>query len=44
MYVSKAKIFILLTSANYGSIYLTDFPNMYTRHTGEQIIFSFNWP
>ena len=28
MYVSKAQIFILLTSANYGPIYLIDFTNM----------------
>ena len=28
MYVSKANIFILLTSANYGPIYLIDFTNM----------------
>ena len=28
MYVSKAKIFILLTSANYGPIYLIDFTDM----------------
>ena len=27
MYVSIAKIFILLTSANYGPIYLIDFTN-----------------
>ena len=28
MYVSKDKIFILITSANYGPIYLIDFTNM----------------
>ena len=28
MYVSKDKIFILLTSANHGTIYLIDFTNM----------------
>ena len=28
MYVSKDKIFILLTSANYGPFYLIDFTNM----------------
>ena len=28
MYVSTAKIFILLTSANHGPIYLIDFTNM----------------
>ena len=28
MYVSKYKIFILLTLANYGPIYLIDFTNM----------------
>ena len=28
MYVSNAKIFILLTSANYRPIYLIDFTNM----------------
>ena len=46
MYVSKANIFILLTSANYGPIYLIDFTNItnFTNTHGQTILFSFNWP
>ena len=43
MYVSKAKMFILLTSANYGLIYLIDFTHTvelsYFHSTGQNCIF-----
>ena len=39
MYVSKGKIFILLTSANYWSIYLIDFTNMWTHTRANNPIF-----